>query len=387
MANPDNIEAVATETLVQAQKPPHKTQPHLPAIDGLRGLAAMGVVFVHCWCINGATPKPQFSFHDITVPLYRLFSPGFSGVFLFFILSGFCLTYPFLSNPGRPYNWPSYVLSRVRRILPAYIISFLILFLIGQWIYHAQILPSSEKFLYESFNPHRFIRELLLIQKSRIVNSYWTLVLEWRWYLLFPGLLLFARRFSPAVLVALSCGVSYLAQIPVLAGTVNQTTFDQVFAVLPMFALGIWAAHLAALAPERLHPWERQLISQTQLGVIAGALWCLAFFPPIMGAPLRPSVNTWGPLYFFLILAAIKHPVFTKILGSAPLAKLGVFSYSIYLLQEPIIRASNRFLHRPEHGIWQHLFTNFFVMPLLCILAGWAFYYVGERPFLKRSRK
>lgn len=346
----------------------------------------MGVVFFHCWSVNGSTTSPVFSFNGFTVPLYRLFSPGYSGVFLFFVLSGFCLAYPFFSNPQRPDNWPGYVLSRIRRILPAYIISFLCLFLIGQWLHHVGN-PDDPKFLYEAFKTKKFVRELFLIHQSRIVGSYWTLVLEWRWYLLFPALLILARRISPALAVVAACGIYGLAQLPAVAGPLNESTFYNVLTTLPMFALGIWAAQLSALAPERLHPWERQLARQSHLGVVAGIFWCLAFCPPIANAPIRSSVIAWSPLYFFGIVAAIKHPGFRKILSLAPLAKLGVFSYSIYLLQEPVIRAAHRLIYRPEHGLGLQLSTHYLLMPILCILAGWGFYYIGERPFLKRSRK
>lgn len=381
MEKPDTLE-VAAATAVPAKK----ATSHLPAIDGLRGLAAMGVVFIHCWVVNGLSTQPQFSVHGVTVPFYRLFIPGYSGVFLFFVLSGFCLSYPYFSNPDRPDNWPAYGFHRVRRILPAYMISFLALFLIGQWLHHVGN-PVDPKFLYEGFKAKKFLKELFLIQQSRIVQSYWTLVLEWRWYLLFPVLLMAARRFSPVLVVAVACGVCYLAQIPAFAGPLDAATLGKVLTALPMFAFGIWAAQLSALAPERLQRWERLLVSYSHLGVIAGVGWCLAFCPPITNAPILKSVIAWSPLYFFLVVAAIKHPLFRKTLGVAPLAKLGTFSYSLYLLQEPLICAANRLLHHKEDGTWTLLLTNFLVIPLLCVLAGWAFFYIGERPFLKRSRQ
>ena len=384
MAYPSN--KGATECLIQAQESPPKTKPHLPAIDGLRGLAAMMVVFFHCWGMNGFLASPQFSLIGTTVPLYRAFSPGYSGVYLFFVLSGFCLAYPFLSNPERGDNWPVYAMNRVRRILPPYLLSFLILFLIGQWLHHAQIGPS-DKFLYERFQTNKFIKELFLIRKSHIVNSYWTLVLEWRWYLFFPALLLLVRRISPPLMVVALYGIAYLAQKPVLANYLATVALGPLITCLPMFAMGIWAAHITALKPEALHAWERWIINHSLWGVVASSLWCAALRPSAFNPSLMNFSITWGPFYFFLILAALNHPWFKKTFSSRPFVKLGVISYSIYLLQEPVILAGHFFIDRPNHGNVRLLFTHYLLMPILCILAGWIFHLVGERPFMKRSAK
>lgn len=381
---PSSIRDLAAPAAPSKERKPAS---HLPAIDGLRALAAMGVVYVHCWVSNGIHPAPQFSFWGVDLPVYQLFMPGYTGVFLFFVLSGFCLSYPFFSRPGRPDDWLNYFLSRARRILPPYIISFVILFLIGQWLRQHVEDGFFHGFCYEKFRLKHFIRELLLIKQSKIVGSYWTLVLEWRWYLLFPALLMLARRFSPALVVLLTCGIACLPHVPALAGPVNQTTFSLVLTALPMFGFGIWAAHLCAVAPEKQGAWECWMAKHAHWGVLAAIPWTVCFCPPPDNAPLQASVLAWSPLYFFLTVASIKHPLFNKVLSWGPLPKIGLFSYSLYLVQEPIIRALNQLIHRPEHGPWTYLATNFVFFPIVCILAGWGFYQIGEKPFLKRAKK
>jgi peptidoglycan/LPS O-acetylase OafA/YrhL len=397
---------------IEAVRPPQekKNPAHLPAIDGLRGLAAMMVVFFHAWGMNGFLLFPQFSLFGVAIPVYKLFTPGYSGVYLFFVLSGFCLSYPFLANPGRKDDWPGYALNRVRRILPPYLISFVILFLIGQWLHQWQVLPG-EKFLFEPFKTNRFIKELFLIQKSRVCASYWTLVLEWRWYLLFPALLILARRVSPAIVVAVLYVIAYFAQKPFFSGPLHNATFLPLVTLLPVFAFGIWAAHLTARPRERLQRWERGLLKGPLWGLVAGLFWAVLLSPSVrpgetiklatlwqllqpMGVQPPSWVGSsfefaivWGPLYFFLMLAALNHPGLRRIFGSKPFVKLGMVSYSIYLLQEPVIRAGHYFIDRPEHGPLRLLAHHYLLTPALCVLAGWAFYYIGERPFLKRSKR
>jgi len=387
MTSTDDQQPVLADSRAESQTPlKARRTSHIPAIDGLRGLAAMSVVFFHCWAVNGQLEFPQFSLFGVTVPLYRVLIPGYTGVYLFFVLSGFCLAYPFLSHPDKKDDWMRYALNRVRRILPPYIISFLLLFLIGQLLHNAQICLS-EKFLYEPFKTHKFIDELFLIRKSRIVGSYWTLVLEWRWYLLFPALLLLMRRISPALVVAALFGVAYLAQTPLIAKCLESATFDLVVAFLPMFGMGIWAAHITSLMrnkPEALFFWERWLANKAAIGVVASLVLCLAFCPKICTGNILQFVAAWSPVYFFLVLAVIHRPWFQKLFGSRVFVKLGAISYSIYLLQEPVIFAGRYFIDRHDFGAVRLLSTNYLLMPTLCILAGLAFHYVGERPFLKR---
>ena len=385
MENLQKTEAVATETVVPAQKPVQKNQSHLPSIDGLRGLAAMMIVFFHCWGTNDLPPYPQFALLGITVPVYWIFVPCYSSVELFFVLSGFCLAYPFLANPQRKDNWPGYALSRVRRIFPPYLISFLILFLIGQWIGREQ--GSKQNFLYESFKTHRLIPELLLIKRSHMVGSYWTLLLECRWYFCFPVLLMLARRVSPAILIAALYAIAYFAQKPVFAGPLDAATLMLLVTFMPLFGWGIWAARLAALKPETLHVWERWIAEHSLLGVGASVLWCLAWRPEVRTISPLGLATVWGPFYFFLILAALKQPWFKRVFSSAPLVKLGVISYSLYLLQEPIIRGGHLLVQKLGQEGPLFLASQYLALPALCVLGGWAFYYIGERPFLKRARK
>jgi peptidoglycan/LPS O-acetylase OafA/YrhL len=74
---------------------------------------------------------------------------------------------------------------------------------------------------------------------------------------------------------------------------------------------------------------------------------------------------------------------FMRLLGCKPLAMLGLFSYSLYLMHHPIEQIL--YYYRPawasgEAGVFQYLTA---CLPVI-LLASWVFWWVFERPFLRR---
>jgi len=101
---------------------------HFPQLDGLRGLAVTLVVLFHY--AGGATSRQ---------PVLRLIGEanklGWSGVTLFFVLSGFLITGILQDTRGHKHWWRNFYLRRVLRIFPLYYLSLLVAAIIGIWIY------------------------------------------------------------------------------------------------------------------------------------------------------------------------------------------------------------------------------------------------------------
>ena len=95
-----------------------------------------------------------------------------------------------------------------------------------------------------------------------------------------------------------------------------------------------------------------------------------------------------GPAVACLLVAlATGHPAaLVRGLDSRPIRSLGLWSYSVYLLHEPIVVVVyQRFvLHRYHHGATAFLVTVGLVLPLTVVLA-WVSASVFERPFLRRG--
>src|SRR4051794_17296100 len=91
----------------------------LDALDGLRGLAALGVLVLHVWMFSyGDSGKPPKGLLDFTLGELRL------GVQLFFVLSGYLIFRPFvaaaLDGARRAPRLGRYAIRRAARILPGY---------------------------------------------------------------------------------------------------------------------------------------------------------------------------------------------------------------------------------------------------------------------------
>ncbi len=91
-----------------------KSWKQLPALDGVRGLAALLVVICHFYC---AIPIPT---NRIAKALYDITNWGITGVDLFFVLSGFLITGILLVMKDSPRAWVNFYMRRVLRIFPLY---------------------------------------------------------------------------------------------------------------------------------------------------------------------------------------------------------------------------------------------------------------------------
>lgn len=134
----------------------------MPALDGLRGLAILLVLFHHFNLLHPAGRVEQ--------ALINLFDLGKHGVDLFFVLSGFLITGILLDSRGRPHYFRSFYARRTLRIFPLYYL-LLVLLLIG--------LPHLL-----SASPDTLRAGMRWADEAR----------DWRWYFGYASNFLFARR-------------------------------------------------------------------------------------------------------------------------------------------------------------------------------------------------
>lgn len=154
---------------------------HLPALDGLRGVAVLLVVFSHAG-------NARMFLH----PALDLRGTGRIGVFLFFVLSSFLLMrLALLADPAdlrRLQYWRGYAARRVARVMPAYLAAL------------AAFVLATE------FTARLALRHAVLLRGD---GHFWTVPVEMRWYVLLPlavgaAALLRARPLFVAALMLLA---------------------------------------------------------------------------------------------------------------------------------------------------------------------------------------
>lgn len=159
---------------------------YYPALDGLRGIAILLVIFLH-----------NFKFTN-----YFFF--GWLGVDLFFVLSGFLITGILIQTMGQPNFLRNFYMRRVLRIFPVYyltlIICLLILPRISSLNVQADYYTDNQVWLWT------YLQNWLYIFKPPygdvLLLHTWSLAVEEQFYLIWPVIIFFVRK--PKVLLALA---------------------------------------------------------------------------------------------------------------------------------------------------------------------------------------
>ena len=324
-------------------------------VDGLRAVAVLLVVACHT-----AKWDPRLG----QGPALQALLQGTHGVDLFFVLSGFCLSYPILRSlrlRGRvAFDIAGYMARRVVRILPPYYFAMVVL---GLVLY---VLPHFGWRVPESFSLAKVgwldVGKQVIFADRRIefLNpSFWTLAIEWRWYFLFPlALVLWTRSVRAFIFVLCACIIA--------AAATSAGGFD--LPVLPAFLMGVIAAEIELQKPA---------IGRLAILLLALAL-CIAVYsaPNSMLGYFMQVETGWQVAAFCLVLAVGSAPLLRAAFSIRPLAWIGVASYSIYLVHEPLVATI-------EHNTAM----SAFLVGALAVTAGTAFWAVFERPFMATSLK
>src|SRR5258708_3098718 len=161
----------------------------IPVLDGVRAFACLIIIWFHVYRIPRDLPVWSTQpFSNRLLNSFLLF--GKYGVTLFFVLSGFLLFLPFAKALLFEKTWPSirqFYVRRVFRILPAYYLSLILIVLLFQRQY---LQPEHWKELGLFFV---FLMDSSRATFKQLNAPFWTLAIEWQFYMLLPLLVLGMR--------------------------------------------------------------------------------------------------------------------------------------------------------------------------------------------------
>ena len=354
-------------------------KPRVDALTGIRFLAAFVVVLAH----TGIPGAPHV--------LDTFAAAGYTGVTVFFVLSGFVLGLNYFdsfrrwtrSTPRVAWN---FAVARFARIYPLYVTVLLVV-----WI--ARYGESDHGFPLHVFALQAWSSDLWTVASFN--GPGWSVGVEFFLYACFPFIALLLGRYAsrPRALLNLAAIIAstlfLLAGFFWLAGGTDLVWEDPRSAhrwlfFIPAtrigdFTLGVIAALLFLQATQTWRDRGRWLALVGGVGILGLMAWELNLV----------SVLSWdaayAPLCFLLILGLALSPdaLCARLLARRPMLLPGESSYALYLIHLPM----SWWLYRPlTDQVGAPRFLSWVLFLLVLVLSSIAIHLAFERPLRRRIR-
>ncbi|CCK58532.1 Putative membrane acyltransferase [Mycobacterium canettii CIPT 140070010] len=309
------------------------------ALTGLRIVAAVWVVLFHFRPMLGdASP----GFRDALAPVLNC---GAQGVDLFFILSGFVLTWNYLDRMGRSWSVRAnlhFLWLRLARVWPVYLVT---LHLAAVWVIftlHVGHVPSPEA---GQLTATSYVRQILLVQLwfqpyfdgSSWDGPAWSISAEWLAYLLFGLLILVIFRMKHATRARGLMWLAFGASLPPVVLLLASGQFYTPWSWLPRIVTQFAAGALACAAVRRLRPTDRARRVAGYLSVLVGVaivgILYLLHAHPLAG--VEDSGGVVDVLFVPLVISlAIGVGSLPALLSTRLMVFGGQISFCLYMVHE-----------------------------------------------------
>jgi peptidoglycan/LPS O-acetylase OafA/YrhL len=351
----------------------------LEYIDGLRAAAALWVLLHHT--IETSEPSAAMRLPVVGPVLSSLFFGQFP-VMVFLMLSGFCLFYPCVKKnaaaPKLNTDFATYLLRRAKRIVPPYLAAgaiCLAMYLIpalqvGRW---KMVGPIDGSVIASHL---ALVHNLIPSHASKIDYPMWSIGLEWQLYLLFPLMIWAFRRSSGPTVIAVTLVIAALirASYRMLPTEPAAVLHDGPFSYLEIFAAGMLAASLTVQGRKLLPTWALT-------GIAIGGLALVRFGS---GNGLVHDLAISAAAFSVLLLAIDANGAVSRFLSTPWLVRIGIFSYSLYLIHAPILHLF-WFALRPLQLSSDVTFALLLLCVPLVLGLAYGFHRLFERPFMRIS--
>jgi peptidoglycan/LPS O-acetylase OafA/YrhL len=345
---------------------------HIPSLDGFRAISILLVVFAHLLKVQ-SLPQPLVS-------ILKIFAFGDLGVRVFFVISGFLITYLLIREKERNHtvNVKAFYLRRVFRIFPVFYFYLIVVFIYNK-VFNLNIdyaLFFSAGLYIQNFSPWGF---------NWLIAHTWSLAVEEQFYLIWPFLFKKLKTFKLWIvwIAVLGLGAAMRAlsykypsvSVYFLAPFLKHADF--------LFS-GCFLAFLLYYKSELLNKW---IFNASKIIVYLAilAVWAFSkfefhpeldkFFIPVSGTIINACVC------FLLIYFILKKESFGyKLLNNSIIAFVGKLSYSLYLWQQLFLVPG----HHKTSSFW---WTQFPVNLIFVFATAYFSYLFIEKPFLKLKEK
>lgn len=366
---------------------------HLPALDGVRGLAIFIVLFAHAAVYVPPGPWPSLSGRIY----FTLCSFGWVGVDLFFVLSGFLITRILMEARETPGYFRNFYARRALRIFPLYYGALAFLYLTTVLSGPDTAGDSFAWLWFYASNIGLAVKgDHLSYSDWFVTGHFWSLAVEEQFYLIWPVVVLFC---TPVGLrrVCLGClaGAFALRVALVLNGASLFAVYLQTPCKMDTFAAGAWLASAirsngiaALLRPARLVAAGGAAV----LAVLAGAAFRRGQWLPYDDAFMRTLGLSvlWAFFGAILVLAiaADQRSSTGRFFRASPLRWLGKYSYGIYVFHGLFSALVLPWVltHTRGAGAFRQSLAYELVTATLALTAAWWSWHLYERHWLQLKR-
>lgn len=323
-------------------------------IQALRGLAVLVVVIFHA--------------------RLGIVDGGYLGVDIFFVISGFLITSMIKSQvEAGKFSFSEFYFRRAKRLLPAAYLTFSVTALFAIFLLTA---PELRQFADQLFGAVTFTANIVLMRQGSYFGGdadlkpllhTWSLSIEEQYYLVMPALLYFLpRRWWLGMIIAV-----VVASFILCLG-VGLWRPDIAFYMFPTRAWEMGFGSLGAF-----------IIGRPAINKLAGSLFwpslallCLLPFFPFGG--FHPGLDALLACVATLIVILRAHPLLNGV-ATRPLAFVGDFSYSLYLVHWPLFALATN-IWVGELPFWVKI-----IGITISMLLAWMQYHFVEDP-VRRAR-
>jgi peptidoglycan/LPS O-acetylase OafA/YrhL len=348
----------------------------MPGLDLLRGFAILAVIFFHGF----AYIAPSFPWHSrVASILFYVTGFGWTGVNLFFTLSGFLITGNLIDSTDNPNFYSRFYIRRALRILPAYFLALLMLGLTR---------TASLKYLLVCVVFLANWPRLLLHGSFVLYPVLWSLAVEEQFYAVWPWLYRRLRRNGLLMLC-----VAMILLCPLLRGIAAALVHGDIFS--KTFMIGDNLAIGAVLA----------ILCRSQRLSLKGLIWIGIATVGISGATLLALMNTAHTIKGNVLGASVGYSMLEWLTGGIlilmlyvyrsrpvqPALKVFIFfgeiSYGLYLVHMLFGIWYDRFFGEAYLTHADALLIRFIVVNAVAILAAILSKRYFENPIMRLRKK
>jgi peptidoglycan/LPS O-acetylase OafA/YrhL len=315
--------------------PPSALSGHMPALDGLRGLAVLMVLVFHF--VGNTMPTNVAESAVVGLTNY-----GAYGVELFFVLSGFLITGILYDSHNKPHYFRNFYMRRLLRIFPLYYGVLVLVFFVAPLIPLLRG-PTLDYLVDRQAWAWLYAVNVYIARDGdwtfSYLNHFWSLAIEEHFYLFWPLVVfLLARR--PRTLIAVSLAVSLGALLARLIGSLAGLSWWTTYVLTPFRLDGLALGAFLAVTARQPGGLEWLIRALPRVATVAGGLlvgtfvWTRLVSHQALELVLPVRAGTVLILLACLLTWAVTAPKqsFTsRFFRSGTMAFFGTYSYGMYV--------------------------------------------------------